>query len=122
MEQGPATIRIGTTSWTRPSPEMPWEVVRNGPPVAVPVVIWDEPGAVGVHVLGTEALDGRETTVLSFSLRVDSPIWFRLWVNGDELVRRAEMRVKGHFMDHTYAAFDEPLPVEPPNLGGGAGR
>jgi copper transport protein len=124
MEQGPATVRIGTTSYTRPAPAAPWEVVRDGPPVTVPVVIWDEPGAVGVHVLGTEAHEGRETTVVAFSLRADSdsPIWFRLWVDGDGLVHRAEMRVKGHFMDHTYSAFDQPLPVEAPTLSGGAGR
>jgi len=44
-----------------------------------------------------------------------APIWFRLWVDPDGLVRRAEMRAAGHFMDQRYDHFDVPLAIEAPS-------
>ena len=41
-------------------------------------------------------------------------MWFKLCIDGDGLVRRAEMRAQGHFMDHRYFAFNEPVTIEPP--------
>lgn len=42
------------------------------------------------------------------------PIWFKQWIGVDGLVRKAEMRGQGHFMDHRYYDFDAPIAVEPP--------
>lgn len=116
-EQGLVTVRIGATRYTRPSPGAPWEVTRGEPAVGVPVVIWDEPNPTAVRVVGRETMRGQETVVASFFIDVNgSPIWYRLWVADDGLVLRAEMRAPGHFMDHDYSAFDEPLEVEPPEV------
>lgn len=115
METGLTTVRIGATRYTRPSPDESWQVTRGGPAVDVPVVIWDYPNLVAAHTLGTDDLAGRRTTVVSFFIEVnEAPIWYRLWVADDGLVLRAEMRAQGHFMDHDYSAFDEPLTVEAP--------
>ena len=44
-----------------------------------------------------------------------APIWFRLWVDADGLVRRAEMRAAGHFMDQRYGDFDAHLAIQAPS-------
>ncbi|MGH2688768.1 MAG: hypothetical protein ACRDKW_08180 [Actinomycetota bacterium] len=49
-----------------------------------------------------------------FEDRGGTPVWFRLWVDGDGLVHRAQMRAHGHFMDHRYFDFDAPFDIEPP--------
>ena len=46
---------------------------------------------------------------------MERPYWYRLWVDSDGLVRRAEMRGPGHFMDHQYRDFDTPVQIEPPS-------
>src|SRR5207244_11466571 len=56
-----------------------------------------------------------DTRILGFLLNAGrSPYWFRLWVDADGLVHRAEMRGQGHFMDQDFSAFDEPLTVDVP--------
>jgi hypothetical protein len=66
-------------------------------------------------MLGKEEVDGIRTTVLSFiGGSRNIPIWYRLWVDSEVLVRRAEMRAQGHFMDHLYFEFDGPPQVTPP--------
>jgi hypothetical protein len=70
--------------------------------------------------LGTERigrLRARVLTVFGMSGRI--PIWFRLWVDQAGLVLQAKMRAQGHFMDHRYFAFDEPVEVKPPVRGAG---
>jgi copper transport protein len=108
-------IVVGPREWRREGPHAPW---RTGStvPVDVPRFMWDFSGPpVGVRVVGRERLDGRETTVLSFAGRSGPfAVWYRLWVDRDGLVRRAEMRAQGHFMDHRYFAFDRDLGVGPP--------
>lgn len=39
-------------------------------------------------------------------------IWFRLWIDDEGLVRRAEVRAQGHVMDHTYSEFNSPIEIE----------
>jgi hypothetical protein len=34
------------------------------------------------------------------------------------VVRRAEVRAQGHFMNHRYFGSDEPVAIEPPKEGG----
>ncbi|MBW3603048.1 MAG: hypothetical protein KY434_10175, partial [Actinobacteria bacterium] len=58
---------------------------------------------------------GVVTDVVSFFIDHSSgPIWYRLWVDDDGLARRAEMRARGHFMDHRYYDFGAPLTIRPP--------
>lgn len=118
LDTGMTTVRIGTTRYTRPSAQAPWEVTLGGPPVEVPVVIWDYPNPIAPRVVGRETIRSEEVTMVSFFIELNrSPIWYRLWVAEGGLVLRAEMRAQGHFMDHDYSAFDEPLEVEPPSVG-----
>ena len=68
-----------------------------------------------MRIVGQEELDGVRTSVLSFLGGSGSvPFWYRLWVDEEGLVRRAEIRAQGHFMDHRYFDFDAPLSVEQP--------
>jgi hypothetical protein len=85
----------------------------------VPSFIWDIPESggnfVGAHVVGSETLDGIQTSVLTFFLDLpQTPAWFRLWADADGLVHRASMRAQGHFMEHSYSGFDGPLTIEAP--------
>jgi hypothetical protein len=64
--------------------------------------------------IGSDEVGGVRARVLSFSGSGSIPIWFRLWVDDQGLVRKAEMRAQGHFMDHRYFAFDAPLEIERP--------
>lgn len=85
------------------------------PTLHVPAYIWDEPGAVAVRVVDCDTLDGAATDVVSFATTVTSgPIWCRLWIDEAGLVPRAEMRARGHFMDHRYHAFDQPVTIRRP--------
>ena len=45
-----------------------------------------------------------------------TPVWFRLWVDQGGLVRQAQMRAQGHFMDHRYYDFDAPIRITPPKV------
>jgi hypothetical protein len=70
---------------------------------------------MGAHIVGSEYVDDLQTQVVTFFLDLpQTPVWFRLSVDGSGLVHRASMRAKGHFMDHTYTDVDAPLSVEPP--------
>ena len=42
------------------------------------------------------------------------PIWFRLWIDDQTLVRRSEMRAQMHFMDTDYSDFNAPAAIEAP--------
>lgn len=118
VEGSVTTIRIGTTRYTQPAPGAAWQVNRNAPAVEVPVLIWDYPGARAVHIVDQATIAERPVTVLSLFIDVsDNPIWYRLFVDDEGLVHRAEMRAKGHFMDHRYTAFDEELVVDAPEIG-----
>ncbi|MBW3578321.1 MAG: copper resistance protein CopC/CopD [Actinobacteria bacterium] len=109
------TIRVGDVIWRRKE-DQPWMVSR-GPSLRVPSYIWDYEDKRGVHVVDAEDIDGTGTQILSFFVLVgdQSPIWYRLWIDDGGLVRRAEMRAQGHFMDHTYFGFDAPITIGPPD-------
>ncbi len=108
------TIRIGDVTYRREGDE-PWTVSR-GPKVSVPSYIWDYSGKTGVRIVDEQQVDGTPTEVVSFFVLVgdDLPIWYRLWVDADGLVRRAQMRAQGHFMDHRYFDLDAPISIAPP--------
>jgi hypothetical protein len=120
VEQGNVvsqTIVIGTTRYLRDSPNGPWEKQTRGPGLSVPSFIWDyfEP-FVDPRVIGRARVERIDTTVVTFfgGAEQGTPVWFRLWIDNDGLVRRAEMRAQGHFMDHRYYGFDAPITIRPP--------
>ncbi len=108
------TVRIGETIYRREG-DGAWKVSK-GPRLDVhSAYIWDYEDKVAARVVGQETLEGTSTRIVSFFVGLGStPIWYRLWVDDDGLVRRAEMRAQGHFMDHTYFDFNEPISIEPP--------
>jgi putative copper export protein len=109
-------IWVGTTRYRRDQPGASWEVQKGGPSIPVPSFIWDyfKPYR-DVRVLGREQVDGMPTTIVSFFGQTGgTPVWFQLWIDPDGLVRLAQMRAQGHFMDHRYYDFDAPIRIEPP--------
>ena len=111
------TIVIGTTRYLRNSPNASWEKQTGGPGLSVPSFIWDyfRP-FVDARVIDRRRVEGTQTTVVSFfgGTEQGTPVWFRLWIDDDGLVHRAEMRAQGHFMDHRYFGFDAPITIRPP--------
>jgi copper transport protein len=111
------TVVIDTTRYLRDPPGRSWEKQTGGPGLSVPSFIWDyfEP-FVGPRVIGRVRVNGVSTTVVSFfgGAEQGTPVWFRLWIHDDGLVRQAEMRAQGHFMDHRYYGFDAPITIRPP--------
>jgi copper transport protein len=111
------TIVIGATRFLRDSPNASWEKQTGGPGLSVPSFIWDyfRP-FVDARVIDRGRVAGTETTEVSFfgGAEQGTPVWFRLWIDDDGLVHRAEMRAQGHFMDHRYFAFDAPITIRPP--------
>lgn len=114
LDTGLRNVTLGGTRYLREGPDARWEKGDALPP-RVPFFIWDTAREVSPRIVGKGRVEGVSTTILSFygpSGRI--PIWYRLWVDGEGLVRRAEMRAQGHFMDHRYFAFDDPFTIEPP--------
>jgi copper transport protein len=108
-------INIGGTRYIRSSPEVDWEKQTGGPSPEVPSFIWDYfVPPVAPRIIGAERVDGADTEVVAFAGSGSLPIWFMLWVDEQGLVRRAEMRAQGHFMDHRYYDFDAPIRIVPP--------
>lgn len=109
------TILIGGTRYLRSPPEGSWKKQTGGPGLDVPRFVWDSfLPAVSPRLIGTDMVGGVPTEVISLSGTGSLSIWFRLWVDDQGLVRKAEMRAQGHFMDHRYFAFDTPIDIEPP--------
>ncbi|MBW3619016.1 MAG: copper resistance protein CopC [Actinobacteria bacterium] len=109
-------IRIGDRRWSRDDPDGDW---KGGEPGDVPVkanrFIWDYRGKTAARIVGTDTVDGVETRIVTFYvLQGRTSIWYRLWVDDDDRVRQAEMKAQGHFMDHRYFDFDEPISIRPP--------
>jgi len=110
------SIWIGTDRYTREHPGTQWQVEKGGPPIPVPSFIWDyfKP-FVDPRILGTATVDGVRATIVSFTDgQKGTPIWFRLWIDPHGLVRRAEMRAPGHFMDDRYYDFDAAFTISAP--------
>jgi copper transport protein len=118
LSTGAETVIIGDTRYRRDGPRAPWQRDSARPP-DVPSFIWDGPFRAA-RLVGTERIGDIPVRVVSFlSERVPgTPIWFRLWVDREGLVHRAHMRALGHFMDHRYHDFDQPLDIQRPETGG----
>jgi len=113
-------VWIGGARYLKPSSTAPWQVERGGPALTVPSFVWDffRP-FLDARVLGSARVEGVSTTIVAFF--GDSgglPVWFKLWIDAQGLVHRAEMRAQGHFMDHRYYDFDAPIQIVPPNVKG----
>lgn len=111
------TIRIADRWWNRGSPDGAWTEARGsgeGLSVRADTFIWDY-RTTNHHRIGTDTIDGIPTRIVSFVTEVGQlPIWYRLWVDDEDRVRRAVMLTQGHFMDQRYYDYDVPIPVEPP--------
>jgi copper transport protein len=108
-------VWVGTTQYLR-TPGDDWSVSKGGPGQKVPSFIWDffRPFR-DVREIGHESVEGVGTSVVAFfGGSGGTPVWFKLWIDEGGRVRRAEMRAQGHFMDHRYFAFNEPVTIEPP--------
>ena len=120
VEGGPGTIWIGDTRYLQQQTGGAWQVERGASPSPIPSFIWDyfKP-LIDPAVLGTQAIEGVRTTIVAFvGESGEIPVWFKLWVDGDGLVRQAQMRAPGHFMDHRYFDFDAPITINSPVLPG----
>lgn len=94
-----------------------WEVEKGGPQAKVPFFIWDSfRPFLDARVLGSDVVSGVPTQIVAFfgDPGRTIPVWFRLWIDADGLVRRARMRAQGHFMEHRYYDFDAPFKIKPP--------
>jgi hypothetical protein len=117
---GTSSIWIGATRYRRAAGTAgAWQAEPTGTSLPIPSFAWDlpAPGSVytGVHVIGTETVDGVSTQVLAFFWRAGQTVaWFRLWADASGLVHQASMRAQGHFMDHHYTAFNAPPHITPP--------
>lgn len=115
-DDGGVTIRVDDRLYRRRPGQQDWRT-RDVPPLDLPNHIWDEADTepVAARVIGTDRVDGAHTQIVAFFEQVrDRPIWYRLWIDDDELVRAAEMLTRGHFMAHRYHAFDQPVTINPP--------
>lgn len=108
-------VWVGTTQYLR-TPGNDWSVSTGAPSQKVPSFIWDYFQSFrDVREIGQERIRGVTTSVVVFFGGSETtPVWLKVWIGTDGLVRRAEMRAQGHFMDHRYFAFDEPVTIEPP--------
>src|SRR6266511_873723 len=115
---GSKTVWEGTTMYLQRQPGEGWIAQPDSAPYTVPSFVWDylPTRLLDPRIVGAAQVDGVATKILAFFGPSDSaPIWFRLWVDPDGLVRRAEMRAAGHFMDQRYDHFDAPLAIEAPS-------
>ncbi len=111
------TIRIGDRWWNRAEPDGPWtEATGSGEGVSVRAdqFIW-ELNRSNVRLAGKDRVDGVPTRIVSFFGEIGKlPLWYRLWIDDADRVRRAVMLTQGHFMDQRYYDFDAPIQVQPP--------
>ncbi len=106
---------IGRSQYQRHRRSEDWTKLGPLPPLKVPYVTWQGMKAIARREIGSRRIDGVATReVTFFTGDADGPIWFRLWVDTDRLVRRMEMRALGHVMDQRFFAFDEDVEIEPP--------
>jgi copper transport protein len=114
---GSASVWIGRTVYLRRHPGEGWIAQPAATPYTVPSFVWDylPTRLLDPRIVGAAQVDGVATRILVFfGPSEEAPVWFRLWVDRDGLVRRAEMRAAGHFMDQRYDDFDARMAIEAP--------
>jgi len=111
------SVWVGRTYYVQRHPGAGWIAQPGGTPYTVPSFVWDylPTQLLDPRIVGAARVDGVATKILAFYGPTGSaPIWFRLWVDPNGLVRRAEMRAPGHFMDQRYGDFDGRVAIEAP--------
>ncbi len=113
---GGQSIWIGSTQYTRTATSQTWQVTYGGLGIRVPTFTWDYfTPFIDARIVGRATVDGVSTAIVSFfGNSGGTPIWFRLWIDDNGLVRRAEMHAQGHDMQDSYSAFDTAPPVVAP--------
>jgi hypothetical protein len=112
------TVRIEDRSWRRDGPGQPWTGGEpRGPPVTANRFIWEEEGRTAVRAIAWDEIEGVTTRQVSFFVHLGErlPLWYRVWIDDDGLIRQAEMRTQAHFMDHRYYDFDAEIRIDPPD-------
>jgi copper transport protein len=115
---GSRTVWVGTTMYLERHPGEGWTALPDRASYTVPSFVWDYLATqfLDPRIVGAARVDGVATKILSFfGPSSSAPIWFRLWVDPDGLVRRAEMRAAGHFMDQRYDHFNANVDIVPPS-------
>lgn len=117
---GQENVRVGERFYSRARPGAGWEA-SDAPPIDVHEFVWDQPRQRAARIVGEEVVDRVPNEIVAFFAETagGTRLWFRLWVDGDGLVRRAAMLAEGHFMEHRYSGFDEPVDIEPPSVSSG---
>ena len=114
LATGSETVFIGATRYSRDTPTTHWSA-EDTSPIRVPTLIWTQESIQGARIVGADETDGVPTQVVTFFEELDGgPIWFRLWIDAQGFVRRAEMRAPAHFMDHRYFDFDGAISIVAP--------
>lgn len=113
---GAETLHVASVRYRRDTSEEPWDVERSARSFESPGYAWDYfLPAVAPTIIGSEDIDGQPTQIVAFAGRSDNiPVWFRLWVDADGLVRQATMHAQAHFMHHSFHSFDAPIAITPP--------
>ena len=111
LSTGGQTVIVGSVRYSRSNPSEVWSTAATLP-VKVPEFAWDSAPIQNAFV--TRSDQGEEKVISAFELLYGSPVWFRMTVGRDGFVSQAEMRARGHFMDHRYFDFDAAFSITPP--------
>ncbi len=115
---GAQTVFVGAKRYTRAGPGQNW-LATQAVPIPVPSFIWDffRPFQDPL-VVGSARIGGVATKIVAFyGSSGGLPVWFRLWIDTHGVVRQADMRAEGHFMDQSFSGFDAPTTVSAPVAG-----
>ncbi len=112
LSTGGETVIVGTVRYSRSTPTGRW-VVEDTLPIRVPDFAWDSAPIQDATIVDASG-PGGEQVVSFFEAPYGSPVWFRVIVDGQGLVRQAEMRARGHFMDDRYFDLDAGFSIVPP--------
>lgn len=112
LSTGGETVIVGTVRYSRSTPTGRW-VVEGTLPIRVPDFAWDSGPIQDARIVDASG-PGSEQVVSFFEAPYGSPVWFRLFIDGQGLVRQAEMRARGHFMDDRYFDLDAGFSIVAP--------
>lgn len=117
LSSGGESIIVGPVRYSRDGPGARWKM-DDALPVRAPAFPWDSGPVVAPRLLGVGEADGVPVQVMSFFTgTAETPVWMKVWVDGDSLVRRVEMRAQAHIMDDRDYDFDAPIVIGAPGPG-----
>ena len=103
---------VGSVRYSRSTPSGRW-IVEATLPVRVPEFAWDSGPIQDARIVDASG-PGAEQVISFFEAPYGNPVWFRLVFDGQGLIRQAEMRARGHFMDHRYFDLNAGFSILPP--------